>query len=774
MNRRLSAIAMLSALAAGCTNAATATPAATRTLRAPSSASTQDVVRIGDPAAIAAADAASTRPLPVPTTRCGPERPASSWSPPAGLDPTLAHATAIVFALGLPDPRGLEFVSATVVMPSLTGAARTAQINGWALRDGSTPLLLTPRGDLVAVQSWGARVTLSSASLAASAADNWNDARTQRAQGALRSNHLTAILLARLGLVREANERWSAAPTAITSRHEQSALLDLAETHFDSALGALRLGHPAASIAMLSVLECARPFIEEHANALTLTTSFIGMRPHSVQERTTEFLAAVPQILDESRRVAGREPIDVRAIDLATAPAATLISALETFSIDDDKSELAAYESNPLLLALRSRGSAIASELISAFESDTRLTRAISHDSYPLRRFVLPVRAPLAWLISEVTGIYPAEWGWRSFSNPADVRPADATNAIRRRWDEVRSLSPYDCALSGVSDNEATFERQILAIAPLFASADPDAQRVLLRSGGPRIINPFVTATRGVALTPAQRQRLFDAVRRRVAPLVAISSESRDTLISEDRRCGYGQMLYLLDANAAMPVLRETLERLHAREPDYVANGCSAWLAGALVANHDPDAAATIAHRLRNKDFRDGELGEMLDWWTGLEARSEATPMYEALAHWAQRVRGYPVQTAAGRQDTVYSPAALSIVTPRSIRAQPIRSAVLALLEDQRLAAVIRYERGSESIRYLNARGMHTLRARQALGSTDVIPPDTNENERLMDVVADFLADRAVLATPVAFDLRWSVARRSQAIDAMKTQLRGR
>ncbi len=766
-HRGFRALAFAASLCASCANTASSS---TRVVASapPSSirpaAPPEGSITVGEPRDV------QREPLEAPSARCSAVGESPPWSPPAGLDPALAHGSRVLFALGLTDPRGLDFVAAPVALPTLTGPERQRELYGWLVPHEGTPWLLTARGDLVPVRGPVRREAFSLAALDATPPDSWNEGRQDRARGTIRSNLLTAALLARLGRANEANARWQRAPTNFGFDRERAALLDLAEVFFDSALAAHRHGHAQLAVATLTALDCARPYISENANAVSMVTYLQDFRPRSVQERSTEFLQFVPALLEESRRrVDARRPPHG---DLASAPVDALIAALDSIVLEPEDDGRFKNERSPLALAVRARGPSIGTELIRAYERDARLTQTIAVESFPFERYVFPTRWTLGWAIREVTGMQPEEFGWRHF---LDVAPAEVARALTARWDAISTLTPYERALRGVSDPSSNFERQVLSVALLFATdaAPPASTALMLRSNGPLVVNNLSrTAPPGPALSSEQRRALFAAIRRRVPELGPLANDSDAVTLDEDHRCGYAHILYLVDPAAAAPVLRETLERTYARAPRRVSPGCSAWLSAALGALGDGNAAREVARRVRDIRFGDGELRGVASWWLLVADRPEGAIVFEQLARWAREVSPHQIRTSGDSTATVHSVAALSLVDESNLGVPPIREALLGLLEDTRPGAIVRYQQGSDEIVFHNARGVMTLTAPGPADGPDFVPPGTPETERIMDVVADQLVNRLRVRGAPPFDLRWVRARRDRTIADLKTMLR--
>ncbi|MBL8683676.1 MAG: hypothetical protein JNK05_31180 [Myxococcales bacterium] len=713
------------------------------------------------------------RPLPRPATSCA-TGPLPAWSAPAQLDTELARATGILVALGLPVPTG-QFVSAPANIGTLFGDERNDDVQGWIVGDG---VMLTIRGDLLTTRG-DARP--SELTLRERASEHWDGARTARARGRVRPNLLAAALLARAGHTAAANAQWRAAPRYFSAGRERSALLEFAETYFDGAVMAHRFGRDALALRMLERLDCARLYIEEHGGSVVATTSFEGGVPRMQQERSTEFLRDVPAMIEEARR---RTTATASAsIDPSRAPAATveqLIEQLDRTRLDVAFDEPLDLQRDPIVRAIIARGTSATPALINAFENDRRVTRTVRARSYPFAREVFTVRRFLDFLIAETSGMAPGEFGWDSFDEDAsDSRPAARANTMRLRWDQIATLSPYERALAGASDSSANFERQIRSVAWLFAARDPSApsSRLYLSPRPPNVYDPIASTSANSPqrpqLTPPQRAALFNALRARVASLPPISDRSQRAFDSELQRCAYTQLLYLLDAPATEPLLRETIARFRERVPDEIAPACASWVSVALAALGDRAIAADMARRIRELHFRDGELGAIGEAWAAIADRAEATPVFEALARFASQVNAHRIRTdERGTIATVHSVTALSIVSENTLRSRLIRESTLGLLEDTRPSAIIWFERGSREIEYLNARGHHTFRASGPPDGPDFSEPGRDATLRMMDSVTDFIANRAKVRGAPPFDLRWTQARRDRAIDELRQMLR--
>lgn len=717
--------------------------------------------------------------LPLPRDSCA-RTTVARFTAPAGLNPALAHATNVLLALGLVDPRGLAPVSARAFAGRFAGRDVSQQAVGWLVpaSEGRAPMLLSLRGDLLEID--GATSPLQSVAASPSArAQTWREAREARAIGSLQYGFVSAVLLAARGDVGAANEQWRAAP-ALGTDAQRSAMNEFAELYFDSSLAAYRAGRYGTALEMTRVLECARPYIEEHGNMLSAITTFHGGRPHMEQERATAYLAGVPALVDELRRRASSPSAALEDSQVDAASDAALIAALDRVALGNGDGADAETEGEdaeadprtrvPALRALRSRGAAVVSTLIDALERDARWTLTIEHQAYPLARRAIPVRELLAWAISANSGMYPAEFGWSSFYDDEEARPAETARALRERWNAIRTLSPFDRAMQALDDSSSNFSRQIFSVAQLFSPGP--AQRdvaVLVRGRGPRILDRM--AAEGPSLTDAQRERLVQALRRRAPGLGPMRDRSPGTLDEEDRRCGYSQAMFTVSPTLARSFVRDTLDRLYARDPDTITTSCSAWLTAALATQGDRDVVADLVRRVRTLRPGDGELRGLASWWGSLTHHADAQPFWEALAANIGTVREWPVQTEAGRSETFVAPGALSVISRTSIRARPLREVVLRLLDETRTNAMVRFERGRSDVDYLNPRGMRTLSLRSLPEGPDFVAPGTMSRLRLSDAVAGYLADYRVLENGPTFDVRWTQARRDRAIAEYKRLL---
>jgi hypothetical protein len=551
--------------------------------------------------------------LPRPALSCAIDR-RPEWFSPPGLNAELAHTARVLLDLGLPDPRGLPLVTALAYPGRFDGVERATSMVGWlvAARDRSPAMLLALRGDLVEIEAEHsplARIERSSIE----PSDSWTAMQQHRAAGIVRHNYVSAALLALSGDVREANALWARLWPRGQSK-SRAAVREFAELYFDSALGGFHAGRSAAPQSMTRALECARPHIEQNAEELT-TTTVEGGAQRVTAERATAFLSAVPTLVDELRRRAAEPRATLTEAQLATAPIAALVAQLDGVALRFDGWTLS-FEGEPLLVALRARGAAAAPEIIDAFERDGRWTRTIQHGSDPLRRSVVSVRALLAWLVTEHTGMRPEEFGWTSFSDPRDARPSEVAQTLRERWSTLRNLAPFDRAVAALTDTNANFVRQIASVAWLFRPRPGEPSTpVLLRGSGPRVIDRF--AVEGPALTEAQRERLAQTLLLRAPGLGPLRDASAVALAEEDRRCAYAQASYLVSPTRSLTFVQQTLERAYAREPNAVSPSCAAWLSAALVANGDRAAAEEVARRVRTLPWREAAITRIAHWWGG-------------------------------------------------------------------------------------------------------------------------------------------------------------
>ena len=725
------------------------------------------------------------RPLRPPPRRCSTE-PRAEWTAPRGLDAELERAARVLFDLGLFEPNA-EFVAVRASVPALFGPERSAEVRGWLLPDRT---LLSVRGDLLVPTDAPRRIEVA---LDTQRVERWADAREARERGSVRSNLLTAALLARAGRADLANAQWRRAATYFSTGRERSALLDLGETYFDSGIAAYRAGRFELARRHFERLDCARAYIEENVNSLVAFTTIEGMRPRMRQERSTEYLRDVPSLLEEARRRASSSrtaspldaatPSSVRATtdpaQLASLPIEQLIAALDDVLLEVRSDEPHPLDRDPIVRAIRARGPAATPALLSAFERDGRLTRTVVTNTFPFVREVFFVRTLLAYLITQTSGMDPREFGWTTFSDdPTRLRPSEVARALRVRWDRIGSISPYERALSSVSDASSNFERQVFSVSWLFAARDPNAPSwdLYIERPAPSIYDPLASteanSPQRPRLTPTQRSALFDALRARMPALGPISDRAQPAFDREMQRCAYLPLLYLLDARATEPMLRETLNRFYTRAPDNVTAACSAWVSAALVALGDQSVATEFTTRVRERELRSGDLNSVGTAWAPLANRPEGAAVFEQLARRAFVVNAHQIRIdERGTTATVHSVNVLSMVDERTLRPRAVRESILTLLEDTRAAAIIRFERGSFEVLYLNARGARTFRYATPPDGADFIEPDRDWTVRIMDSVADQLANRVGIRGAPLFDIRWTQARRDRAIAELRAML---
>ena len=470
-------------------------------------------------------------------------------------DDALSKAAATLFEQGLANPTGLEYREIEIgVAEPWSGGGYPVKTHGWVLpsdgNGGSFAVawdgLVYPALSVGAVadlrQDWAAVET-------PSRPRDWEDASAASAIGYNSMSPLKLVLLLRLG-ESETVARLSKA----VQREDADPYLGLARDWawfaFERAACAHERGDDRLALADARLLTRVQPLIDAEAER----RGFKRRHDESSTHRPLAylpFLTQLPALLaDSERRVAG-----------AGAKPANEISAL----IDDLQNVAARQDGQPggvslagdtRVQALVQRGDAAVEPLLSALESDTRLTRSVGFGRDFFRdRHLLSVADAARAALEALCQVRFNEYGEKGGPHSNQEMAAQ----IRAYWVKMGALAPMERFYTTLKDDHANPKEWMQAASNI------------VRPNNVRVIGAGVTysdlktgqkaAATGEALRDGRSPSIAQLLAQRSDDLAAIRTHSTDDHFLFIDAGEIALFLNDWDKEAALPVLKRRLAR---------------------------------------------------------------------------------------------------------------------------------------------------------------------------------------------------------------------
>lgn len=513
-----------------------------------------------------------------------PPRQKEPWTAPATkLPKSLLVATEALFEQGLADPRGCEYREVEVV------EGLTVKTHGFVLppREGESgrfvvgwDAVVRPAVSVGApadldrdIQVLADRIRLAHQAAAAEAKTNrldrpvpyWWSGPDDRGGPAVESGSaLKVCVLLRLGRADLAETLFAAAtpwtPEArdVGKTDYQVNYLSLAQEWGSTLYGRLISAHMLGDDVI--ALDAARR-LSAFEKAVDVRASEMGFeRNTNYQDQPPSYFPwhrQLPELLADHERRArepARGPIPRRGTDPA-ARVAALIRDLDQIDERQISSPGAASPGNsPLVKALIAEGGPAVEPLLTAYETDTRLTRSVTSSHGTI--FVHPVAdAELAALAGILQGADFQAFG----SNPyhADLaKRKELTQSLRDFWAKNRGISPMERWYRLLSDDEAGRDRWLEAAAHIVQPRDETGPAFNGRTELRVRVTHKRPPMKGEELRARRDPSVSTLMVRRIVAIAESGNPLQHPNIELYRACEMGMDLLVWDEKAALPILR--------------------------------------------------------------------------------------------------------------------------------------------------------------------------------------------------------------------------
>ena len=498
-----------------------------------------------------------------------------------------SNAAEALFAQGLADPRGLEYREIEIAVGNpWNGGGFPVKTHGWVLpADGKDGQFAVAWNGLVyPVVSVGNAADLQKDfAPAPKAASSFEGGFQQASEGSsvdFRSpTPLKIALLSRLGATAIVQRLIKTARADSKSDPYLDVARDWAWFAFERAVCAHERGDDYLALVYARLLTRVQPLVEAEAKrrGLQPDTDFRDRRlPY------LPFLRQLPDLLaDSQRRVANPK---TRATPPKERDIAALIDDLENVDARQwGQPGGVSLAGDERVQALVKRGNEVVQPLISAFESDDRLTRSVSfgRDFFRDRNLISVSDAAYAALVDLLrTELDTSSKDGKPFSR------TEMAAQIRAYWAKMGKLPPAERFYLTLKDDQAGKDQWLQAAANIVQPADVESHggwtTVPNRKAGQKV------ALRGESLRDRRTPSVSQLLAKRSDAIAAVRTHSSDdSFLYIDA----GQMaLYLAawDKKAAIPTLRKRLTRAWSigSQPDDVlaSNGNPVEQFGTIIA----------------------------------------------------------------------------------------------------------------------------------------------------------------------------------------------
>ena len=268
------------------------------------------------------------------------------------------------------------------------------------------------------------------------------------------------------------------------------------------------------------------------------------------------FLRQLPELLaDQERRAreAPRGPIPPPGADPA-ARVAALIRDLDQIAIAQQVHFGNSANSSPLVVALIAEGDAAVEPLLTAIESDTRLTRTVTYGrGMTIDRRVHPVVEPELAALTAI--LKTQQFGGQAYqAGPVTPSRRELARSMRDFWMKNRALSLTERWYRTLRDDSSGYARWSEAAAGIVQPADQVGPAV--HGAHLRALESGATPMKGEELRSRRDPSVSELLARRALEIANAPRPRTTPNVELEKACGLAILLHRWDPKASLPVIR--------------------------------------------------------------------------------------------------------------------------------------------------------------------------------------------------------------------------